>query len=201
VNPDGYGVDDGVAVRPALLLNLASVLFVSDASGASAKSLAGEDGCFLPAHALGGGAVKFTFVDSALALGGLTTTGRDGDVVEFSYTGATPGKTLSAVVLSSGGAVKYYGKLAATSASGTAFVILPDDFDEADTVQIFVEECNGDNESDFASAYKQLTIPATGGGGTGDYFKLWGKTTTYSKSLWYNWILLIFCFGWIWMAF
>ena len=32
-------------------------------------------------------------------------------------------------------------------------------------------------------------------------FRLWGKQTTYDKGLWYNWILLIFCFGWIWMAF
>ncbi|MCL1951219.1 MAG: hypothetical protein FWF60_00175, partial [Oscillospiraceae bacterium] len=47
------------------------------------------------------------------------------------------------------------------------------------------------------------TIPATGGGGDGpgDYFVLWGKTTTYLKSNFWNWILLIFCFGWIWMAF
>jgi len=33
------------------------------------------------------------------------------------------------------------------------------------------------------------------------YFKLWGKTTTYLKSDFWNWILLIVCFGWIWMAF
>jgi len=32
-------------------------------------------------------------------------------------------------------------------------------------------------------------------------FKLWGIQTTYDKGLWYNWILLIVCFGWIWMAF
>ncbi|MCL1951978.1 MAG: hypothetical protein FWF60_04040 [Oscillospiraceae bacterium] len=44
-------------------------------------------------------------------------------------------------------------------------------------------------------------IPATGGGDTGDYFVLWGKTTTYLKSNFWNWILLIFLFGWIWMAF
>jgi len=45
--------------------------------------------------------------------------------------------------------------------------------------------------------------PATGGGGDdpGDCFVLWGKTTTYLKSNFWNWILLIFCFGWIWMAF
>ncbi|MCL1952557.1 MAG: DUF6273 domain-containing protein [Oscillospiraceae bacterium] len=50
------------------------------------------------------------------------------------------------------------------------------------------------------------TIPATGGGGTDPvddslYIRLWGKTTKYLKSCFWNWILLIFCFGWIWMAF
>ncbi|MCL1952383.1 MAG: hypothetical protein FWF60_06105, partial [Oscillospiraceae bacterium] len=53
--------------------------------------------------------------------------------------------------------------------------------------------------------YAKLT-PSAGGGGTDPvddsaYFKLWGKTTTYLKSNFWNWILLIFCFGWIWMAF
>ncbi|MCL1951919.1 MAG: hypothetical protein FWF60_03745, partial [Oscillospiraceae bacterium] len=127
-----------------------------------------------------------------------------GNVVNFSYSGATTGKTLSAVVLRDG-AVKYYGKLVASiaSASGSASVTLPGDFAAAtDTVQVFVEECNGDNFSDFASAYKQLNVnPGGGGDDPGDYFKLWGKTTTYLKSNFWNWILLIFCFGWIWMAF
>ena len=35
---------------------------------------------------------------------------------------------------------------------------------------------------------------------TKDYFKLWGKTTTWEKTP-LNWILLLLCFGWIWMAF
>ena len=46
-------------------------------------------------------------------------------------------------------------------------------------------------------------IPATGGGGTdpgAKYIKLWGKTTTWLDNFG-NWLLVIFCFGWIWMAF
>ena len=31
-------------------------------------------------------------------------------------------------------------------------------------------------------------------------FKLWGKVTGWKKTIW-NWILLVVCFGWIWMAF
>lgn len=36
---------------------------------------------------------------------------------------------------------------------------------------------------------------------TPNNFKLWGKPTNYSKDKWYNWVLLIVCFGWIWMVF
>ena len=32
------------------------------------------------------------------------------------------------------------------------------------------------------------------------YIRLWGKQTKYLSNL-FNWILCIFCFGWIWMAF
>jgi len=142
-----------------LQLNLSSVLFASDASGASAKSSATAGGGLKPAQATSG-ALKFTMLDTSLALGGVTANSRSGNTVSFSYSGATAGKILSAVVLGSGGAVKYYGKLlASTAASGTASVTLPGDFLATDTVQIFVEEANGDNQTDFASAYKQLTVP------------------------------------------
>ena len=33
-----------------------------------------------------------------------------------------------------------------------------------------------------------------------EYFRLWGKTTTWEKTP-INWFLLIVCFGWLWMAF
>jgi len=179
VGDDGYVYLPGYTtfreaggVRPALRLNLSSVLFASDASGASAKSSAAPGGGLVPAQPAGA-ALKFTMQDASLALGGVTTNSRSGDTVSFSYSGATAGKTLSAVVLGSGGAVKYYGKLlASTAASGTASVTLPGDFLATDTVQIFIEEANGDNQTDFASAYKQLTVPTPH---THDYGMAWQK--------------------------
>ncbi len=33
-----------------------------------------------------------------------------------------------------------------------------------------------------------------------EYFKLWGKTTDYEKDNFWNWVLLIACFGWVWMV-
>ena len=53
-----------------------------------------------------------------------------------------------------------------------------------------------------AVAQGTCTPSATGGGGTDttNYIKLWGKTTKYVSDFW-NWLLCIICFGWIWMAF
>ena len=91
--------------------------------------------------------------------------------------------------------------LFASDASGSASITLPADFSAADTVQIFVEEANDDNSTDFASGYKQLAVPAPGGGcGATKYIRLWCKTTKYESNL-LNWLLCILCFGWIWMAF
>ena len=162
VDGGGRSVDIGDGgVRPALLLNLASVLFASDASGASAKSSAAVGGGLMPAKRAGQN-LKFTFLDSSLKLGNVTVTSKSGNTVNFTYSGATPGKTLSAVVVNYG-ALKYYGKLvASTAASGTASVTLPGDFGTGGTERwglwIFVEEANGDNQSDFASAEKQLVL-------------------------------------------
>ena len=177
VNLGGRNVDDeGGGLRPALQLNLSSVLFTSDTAG---------------------GAVKFTMQDASLALGSVTATGHTGDTVSFDYSGATAGKTLSAVVLGSGGAVKYYGKLvASTAASGSASITLPGDFQAADTVQIFVEDCNGVNETDFSSAYKQLGISAAGVPTKGIF-----GTNARWYGAWWHYVLFFIGFGFIWMWF
>jgi hypothetical protein len=46
------------------------------------------------------------------------------------------------------------------------------------------------------------SFKAAGGGGTDTtkYIKLWGKTTGYVSNFW-NWLMCIFLFGWIWMVF
>lgn len=61
------------------------------------------------------------------------------------------------------GAVTYYGKLAEnTAASGTASVDLPSGFVEnRDILKVFVEEINGDNYTDFASAVIEITAFAS----------------------------------------
>jgi hypothetical protein len=186
-------------VRPALRLNLSSVLFASDANGANAKSAA-TVGDGLVAAQVASTNVKFTVSDPSLTLGSVTATGQAGNVVNFDYAGASGWKTLSAVVLR-GGAVLYYGKLAntPTSGSGSASVTLPSDFAVGDTVQIFVEEANGNYQTDFASAYKQLTVPnpptppPPAKGIFGANAKWYGE--------WWHYLLFFLCFGFIWMFF
>jgi uncharacterized repeat protein (TIGR02543 family) len=98
--------------------------------------------------------------DTSLNLTSIKPTGRNGDTIYFDYSGAAPGKTLSSVVLDNGGAVKYYGKvLENIYGNGRASVTVPGDLAATDTIQIFVEEINGDYFTDFAGAFTELEIP------------------------------------------
>jgi len=164
----GYDVDLLASSRPAFKLNLASVIFTSSVS-TNPKSDATAGAGLNPAAAIeAAGAVKLTITSvyhattnpDGLALTSVTRTGISGRTVSFSYTGATVGKTLSAVVMDNTGAVTYYGKLAENiAASGSASVTIPSGLAATDTLHIFVEELNGDQETDFASALLPLGIP------------------------------------------
>ena len=147
-----------ICVRPALSLNLSSVIFTSAASGAGSKSVA-TVGSGLISTSAPTGAVKFTVEDSSLQLRSVSPTKVNGRTITFNYTGATAGKTLSAMLLGADGAVKYYGKLANnSSSSGTASVAIPNGFSATDSLRIFIEECNGDNLTDFASPLIDLPV-------------------------------------------
>lgn len=170
----GYIVDLGpVAVRPAFKLNLASVLFTSDASGASAKPT--TVGASLSAATPLTRAVKFTMKDDNLNLTVSNTgaiTAAPGGTVSIPYTDAVTGtnKYVSAV-LTDGDTeeVLYYGKLVDltgdSGASGTANFDVPDGLALGSyTLKLFNEECNGDNETDFASEPVEINLTVTSGG-------------------------------------
>ncbi|MCL2071926.1 MAG: leucine-rich repeat domain-containing protein, partial [Oscillospiraceae bacterium] len=106
-----------------------------------------------------------TMSDESLELGSVTPTARTGNTITFDYAGATPNKTLSAVVMNDEGVVSYYAKLVANTMESDTDVelTLPDDFFRRyDTVQIFVEEANGVNQTDFASEFVELTTVVDG---------------------------------------
>ena len=151
-----YVLISNSAVRPAFKLNLSSVLFTSAAAGGKSSIAAGDE---LSAAEQPTGELKLTIEDSALTLTSVAPASVDGRKITFNYTGATVGKTLSAIVKNSSGKVTYYGKLAENiAASGTTSVTVPDGFASTDTLEIFVEELNGDKYTDYASATKKLTV-------------------------------------------
>lgn len=171
----GGSVDfDDVAVRPAFHLDLSSVLFASDVSGASAKSAA-TVGSGLSGASAPGTNLKFTMLNTNTSNLNLTVIDTDaitaapGGTVNIDYTGAVTGtdKYVSAVLADENGDVLYYGKLAdleTDGENGTVSFGVPDDIDEGEyTLKLFNEECNADYETDFASAPVEINLRVTSG--------------------------------------
>ena len=147
--------------RPAFKPNLASVIFTSSV-GANGKSAATVGAGLRSASApMATGAVKLTVSESTLSLNSSATTVgsvKAGDTVNIAYTGATIGanNVVSAVIQNGSGTVLFYGKLAsaAANADGTASFTVPAAAALPNgnyTIRLFVEEINGENETDFAS--------------------------------------------------
>ncbi len=170
--PNGGSVYTYIAVRPALHINLSSVLFTTDASGASSKSFA-VVGSGLVGAAASTQNFKFTVKDSAQTLVVLATTAQitqSSANLLFSYTGATTGANqyVSCVLQDELGTVKYYGKLADSSNAdrGSLNVPLSGVSDGTYTLKIFTEQANGDMYTDFASTPTVMTVAVNGGIGT-----------------------------------
>ena len=168
-NVDSPGLDVSsyyTATRPAFKLNLASVIFTSDAVGGKSVTVGADLSAVQAPRA---GAVKLTVEDiynsstnpTGLALGTVTPDSISGRTVSFDYSGATVSDALSAIVSDSSG-LKYYGQLEDSidaSGNGTASVTIPSDFVVgSDKLEIFVEEINGDNLTDFASVRKAISV-------------------------------------------
>lgn len=154
------------AVRPALNLNLKSVLFTSAASGGKSSATVGSNlvGASAPT-----GTVKFTMKDASqtLTVGSITS---NACTLQGTYSGATTGNNqyISCVLTDETGAVKYYGKLADSSnaASGTFSIPLSGVVDGKYTLKIFSEEANGDLYTDFCSEPVTMTLTVSDGNGT-----------------------------------
>jgi hypothetical protein len=159
-------ITNSFAVRPAFNLNLSSVLFTSAASADSGKNSA-VPGELKPVSALSG-AIKFTVETADASFLSIVCTDtvervvEAGDTVSIVYTGAQTGanKFVSCVIEDSGG-ILFYGKMINSAAGTINFVIPAAEYlpDGAYTIKLFNEECNGDNETDFASV--PALIPLT----------------------------------------
>ena len=159
-SPVGPSYDGGV--RPALKLNLSSVLFTSAAAGGKSGSASAN----LSAAGAPTGAQKLTIVDSEHNLGTATTTNplNAEQEITVNYTGASTGKALSAIVVKKAdGAVTHYGKLAEniSDPNGNASVTLPEGFDRNTMdLKLFTETINNDNLTDYASQPVGVTVGA-----------------------------------------
>jgi len=118
------------------------------------------------------GAVKFTVKSDSQELevtADETQVTQSGATLEFGYTNATTGTNqyISCVLLDGDDVVAYYGKLADSSsdASGNLSIPLEDVANGTYTLQIFSEEANGDNFTDFCSEPVSMTLNVTDGVG------------------------------------
>ena len=184
---------DGWAARPALNLNLDSVLFTSAALGGKADTTVDSD---LVATGTAGHNWKLTLKDdtrssfSANANGQTSVSTVAGASVQITYSGAQTGSNeyVSVLLCDSSDKVLYYGNIAQDSESGTASVTVPSRLADGDyTLKVFNEQCNGNYQTDYASDFANialtvvpdtatytLTIDLNGGNGSttgGEYTK------------------------------
>ena len=159
----GYSVDtNGITVRPAFHLDLGSALFTSSAvggkpsgTGAGALTELGENTT---------GEWKLTMKDRAHQDFKVTSVRTyDGKTLYIRYSGAATGggEYISAIIKTSDGRVKSYGKLAPASGEANATVLLNIDgrMSAGDTLCVFNERCNADRETDFSSPLQEIPIP------------------------------------------
>ncbi len=159
------GVENTHGVRPAFNLNTSSVLFTSAAE--NGKSVFDRTATSPTLGATSGTAPttwKMTLLDSARTFALDGTPAVSGNEITFDYTGATTGANeyISVMIVDSSNNITHYAKVEdlSTTADGSASFILPSTFSVGDTVnlKIFNEQANGDNKTDYSSAFKEFTV-------------------------------------------
>ena len=173
---EDYGIDVpySVGVRPALKLNLSSVLFASDASGTGVKT--GTPNSVLNSVATTSIERKLTLIDkhdiSTNPAGqNVVTAAAKGRYmpdkpteVEIEFSGAKVGfnQYLSAMIIDNNGELKYYGAIKLLSEDkdkeGIAKVTIPEDFNDGWKLKIFTEQLNGAYKTDYASEPVEVTL-------------------------------------------
>jgi len=169
VHPSGgrgtYHVDNKYGVRPASSFDLTSVLFASASEGG--KSGAAGAGNFAALSAASSvSAWKFTLLDSSRAVTASAsgTTAQPGYAswtvpVTFSGGGTGSSDYVSAILCDADGNAIYYGTVAASKASGTQDMAMPDGLAEGTyTLKVFSEQRNGDKATDYAGAFVDIGL-------------------------------------------
>ncbi|SBW11198.1 exported hypothetical protein [uncultured Eubacteriales bacterium] len=164
-------VDQPLGIRPAFNLNLSTVLFTSAAENGKSSGTCGA-GALTAVSTAAPTDWKLTLLDSSRKF---TTPpipiliGKDGVTVSIPYTDATvgPNEYISAILVDSSGNALYYGRLKNTVNSGDANGTLPIDIpsglaEGSYTLKLFTEQYNGDRNTDYASAFRDLALTVLG---------------------------------------
>ncbi len=161
---DTYKIIAGSA-RPALNLDKAQVLFTSAATGG--KSV-GTLGVLTAPADYTGNEWKLTLLDDSRDSFTANTSsqtsvseGYSDWKINLTYSNAKEGSNeyVSALIVDYSGNVLYYGQLANNSVSGTADVTIPAGLVAGSyKLKVFSEQLNGDKKSDYASAFKEITL-------------------------------------------
>lgn len=169
----GYiGIVNARGVRPAFNLDLSSVLFTSAAVGGKSSGSEGAGALNSNLTPSGATAWKLTLRNNAAGSGrenfDVTTTGvyttTLGGNVSISYSGAKVGTNeyLSAMLVDVNNNVLYYGRLKSletSGASGTQDIAIPAGLTAGTyTLKVFNEQYNGDNQTDYASAFENVSL-------------------------------------------
>ena len=170
VHPDGdrdqYYVDFIRGVRPASNFDLTSVLFTSAAEGGKSGGVAA--GAFSALSSTSSvSAWKFTLKDSSRAITASAASGTTATVGYSSWTvpvtfeggGTNTNDYISAILCDGNGDALYYGTVANAKASGTQDMTMPAGLEAGTyTLKVFSEQRNGAKETDYAGAFKEITL-------------------------------------------
>ncbi len=139
------------AVRPACYYNIGDVLFTSDASGANAKIHVSESSVLEESHTPVG-PIKLTVPDNNISIDDLNIQSVSGSVITFRYEISGGMFNRLSAIVKTGSTVRYYGNLKDNpGGSGIASVTVPDGLGASDLLEVFAEQVNGDNLTDFVS--------------------------------------------------
>jgi hypothetical protein len=153
-------------IRPAVNLNLSSVLFTFAAAGGGAKPTAVGASLSAAQTLTGEKSVKYTMSDTSIIAPSLvfaqTTNGTS--ELRFGYRAPTGANQYVSCYLD--GTNDYYGKLAdcATGGSGVLAIDTGSLAAGTYTLQIFCEQANGDYYTDFAGTPITMTLTVDGSG-------------------------------------
>lgn len=151
-----------ISARPATKIDLSDLLFLSaaDENGKSAVPV----GLPLTTAKLGRN-LKMTMISENIAADFMKTDEKD-NAVSFSYDNATTGDNMFiSCVLEQEGAVKYYGKLAKTDAtgSGTVEISLTGLVNGSYTLKLFNEKIVSNTHTDYASEAYSTNVTVVNG--------------------------------------